>query len=198
MAQHISVRVPWHDHGWDGSVCQAPDINNACLRLKNIYENRNDKDEMRLCGQCMEGHEESLPCISEGSAFMSAKKLVRKTIHPYKKSNPKTHSHFLETDLVYPPYSLTARPFAWMMRENIEALAEQYGIDYDASREPVLCFHTNWIHFNDSLVPAERMFFDMPILQLIMSLPCGMMESDVPISPLPTVWRDMRFSLVPV
>lgn len=102
MAQHISVRVPWHDHGWDGSVCQAPDINNACLRLKNIYENRNDKDELRLCGQCMEGHEESLPCISEGSAFMSAKKLVRKTIHPYKKSNPQTHSHFLETDLVYP------------------------------------------------------------------------------------------------
>ena len=166
MAQHISVRVPWHDHGWNGSVCQAPDINNACLRLKNIYENRNDKDELRLCGQCMEGHEESLSCISEGSAFMSAKKLVRKTIHPYKKSNPQTHSHFLETDLVYPPYSLTARPFAWMMRENIEALAEQYGIDYDASREPVLRFHTNWIqeaanhkavfdYFYSDIVPNE-------------------------------------------
>lgn len=34
MAQHISVRVPWHDNGWNGTVCQFPGENNACLRLK--------------------------------------------------------------------------------------------------------------------------------------------------------------------
>ena len=47
MAQHISVRVPWHDNGWNGTVCQFPGENNACLRLKNIYENRNDAEEIR-------------------------------------------------------------------------------------------------------------------------------------------------------
>lgn len=42
MAQHISIRVPWHDHGWNGTICQDPARNNSCLRLKNIYENRDD------------------------------------------------------------------------------------------------------------------------------------------------------------
>lgn len=36
MSQHISVRVPWHDHGWDGTVCAAPGSNTACLRLKTF------------------------------------------------------------------------------------------------------------------------------------------------------------------
>ena len=48
MAQHISVRVPWHDNGWNGTVCQFPGENNACLRLKNIYENRNDAEEIDI------------------------------------------------------------------------------------------------------------------------------------------------------
>ncbi len=36
MAQHISIRVPWHDSGWNGCVCNEPGYNNACLRLKMI------------------------------------------------------------------------------------------------------------------------------------------------------------------
>ena len=24
MPQHISIRVPWHNHGWDGTVCVRP------------------------------------------------------------------------------------------------------------------------------------------------------------------------------
>ena len=63
MAQHISVRVPWHDNGWNGTGCQFPGENNACLRLKNIYENRNDAEEIDICGQRMEHLEEKLPCM---------------------------------------------------------------------------------------------------------------------------------------
>ena len=51
MAQHISVRVPWHDNNWNGSVCNQPDCNSSCIRLANIYENRNDNVEAGLCGQ---------------------------------------------------------------------------------------------------------------------------------------------------
>ena len=32
--KHISIRVPWHDTGWDGRVCAAPRLNGACLKLK--------------------------------------------------------------------------------------------------------------------------------------------------------------------
>lgn len=145
MAQHISVRVPWHDHGWDGTVCQNPDLNNSCLRLKNIYENRNDAQECAICGQCMEHNEEKVHCISEGSAFMCPTDLVRTTVHPYKKNNPGTHGHFLETEIVYPSYSFPARPFAWMMKEGADQRSENYGIEFNAAIEPLLNFETTWI-----------------------------------------------------
>ena len=150
MAQHISVRVPWHDNGWNGTVCQFPGENNACLRLKNIYENRNDAEEINICGQCMEHLEEKLPCIGEGSAFMSEKDLVKTTVHPYKKSNPGTHGHFVETEVIYPAYSFPSRPFAWLMKSNIPVMTENYGIKIDQSIEPVLNFETNWIQERDN------------------------------------------------
>ena len=150
MAQHYSFRVPWHDNGWDGTVCQYPGENNSCLRLKNIYENRNDTDEMEICGQCMEHFEDRLPCISEGAAFMSDKDLVRTSVHPYKKRNPGTHGHFQETELVYPAYSFPARPFAWLMKSSVPSLTENYGIKINMDREPVLGFNTNWIQEKDN------------------------------------------------
>jgi ATP-dependent exoDNAse (exonuclease V) alpha subunit len=93
----------------------------------------------------MEGHEEELSCISEGAAFMSDKELVRVTEHPYKKSNYATHGHFLPTEIVYPPYSFPARPFAWMMKDRIAEKIEQYGIDFDYEAEPRLNFNTTWV-----------------------------------------------------
>ncbi|MEI6285232.1 MAG: ATP-dependent RecD-like DNA helicase [Bacillota bacterium] len=85
---------------------------------------------------------------------MSEKAHSKTTIHPYKKSNSVTHGHFLETVLVYPPFSLPARPFAWTMLrkgddnkddQNIRRLADSQNIDYDKAREPQLSFSTNWI-----------------------------------------------------
>ena len=29
--RHLSIRVPWHDSGWDGRVCQNPTANTSCL-----------------------------------------------------------------------------------------------------------------------------------------------------------------------
>ena len=115
MAQHISIRVPWHDSGWKGFVCEDPASNMSCLRLKNIYENKKDAIECALCGQCMTDHEADLPCIGEGGAFMSEHEFHRSTVHPYKKINQDTHGHFLETEVIYPPFSFPARPFAWLL-----------------------------------------------------------------------------------
>ena len=33
---HISIRVPWHDRGWDGSVCADPKSNTSCLILPRV------------------------------------------------------------------------------------------------------------------------------------------------------------------
>lgn len=153
MAQHLSIRIPWKDNGYSGFVCDKPCYNNACLRLKNISDARDDSFEETLKGCPIVGHEKEIPCVSEGGVFMSAETHTRINIHPYKDANPATHGHFLETELVYPPFSLPSRPFAWTMLrkgndrddQNIRRLADRYNIDYNPEREPELSFTTNWI-----------------------------------------------------
>ncbi len=153
MAQHISIRVPWKDNGYSGKVCDKPCYNTSCLRLKNIAGDRNDDLEASLAGTSIKGHEKEIPCLGEGGCFMSEEEYCRTTVHPYKTSNPKSHGHFRETELVYPAFSFPARPFAWTMLnkggqfndDNIKALVEKYSIDYDTAREPDLSFRTNWV-----------------------------------------------------
>lgn len=150
MARHLSVRIPWKDNGYSGLVCNKPCYNNACLRLKNISSSRDDELEGKLSGCPIKGHEAEIPCLSEGGCFMSPDSYIKMSIHPYKASNYKTHGHFLETELVYPPFSLPARPFGWTMlrkgkNDNIGNLVRKLAIDYDPYREPHLPFPTNWV-----------------------------------------------------
>ncbi len=32
ILKHLSVRVPWHDRGWDGSICNNPKANDGSTR----------------------------------------------------------------------------------------------------------------------------------------------------------------------
>jgi hypothetical protein len=48
MAQHISIRIPWKDNGYNGLVCDEPCYNNSCMRLANIHQNRDDEFEHGL------------------------------------------------------------------------------------------------------------------------------------------------------
>lgn len=50
--RRISIRVPWHDTGWDGRVC-APRLNGACLKLKRTAEERDDAAEEESAGQSL-------------------------------------------------------------------------------------------------------------------------------------------------
>jgi len=150
MVQHLSIRIPWKDNGYNGQICNKPCFNNSCLRLKNIAESRDDVFENELAGLPIKGHESEIPCLSEGGCFMSSETYIKHTVHPYKKSNPGTHGHFLDTELRYPPYSLPARPFAWTMLDgsdynNINCLVDRYAINYNSEREPLLPFSTSWV-----------------------------------------------------
>ena len=40
--KHVSIRVPWHDSQWNGTVCQHPMENASCLVLSRIRETRDD------------------------------------------------------------------------------------------------------------------------------------------------------------
>lgn len=168
MIQNISIRVPWSDNGWCGKVCNHPCTNTDCLRLKNIYENKNELEEEKIAGKPLKGIEKQVPCIAEGVAFMSPDELVRTVIHPYKANNPKTHGHFLDTDEHFVPYSLPARPFLWTMKRGKDF--EKYDIDYQVSREPQLDFENAWVQdavnhqaifkrFYENIIPNKSLVF---------------------------------------
>jgi ATP-dependent exoDNAse (exonuclease V) alpha subunit len=145
--RHVSIRVPWHDTGWDGRVCAAPRLNGSCLKLRAIAERRDDAAEESVAGQSIK----DLPqlkwpaCITERVGFMAPFEYVRESDHPYNRGVETSHGHFKPTSLRYPPYSAAAVPFAWMLREAMESLGEEFGLDVQAEREPNLGFDTQWI-----------------------------------------------------
>lgn len=147
MAQHISLRVPWHDSGWKGVVCRSPKENQACLRLKNIYQNRDAalEEELSSCKLTELDCLDHLPCLREGGSFMCPDKLSITVEHPYTKYYIETHGHLKPTKEIMPPYSYPARPFRWTMKNRlmrlgeytgIEDLALEKGIDYHPEYEP--------------------------------------------------------------
>ena len=36
--RHLSIRVPWHDNGWNGTVCRVPKHNGAGERKGDFTE----------------------------------------------------------------------------------------------------------------------------------------------------------------
>ena len=58
LLRHLSLRVPWHDKGWNGTVCDNPKANGACLVLKNCAKNRKDDDEANVAGKSLKELEE--------------------------------------------------------------------------------------------------------------------------------------------
>ena len=164
MAQHLSIRIPWKDNGYNGLICDKPCYNNSCLRLKNISSNRDDTLEEELKGKSIQGHEDKIPCLAEGGCFMSSYTLERVTVHPYKKTSEE-HKHFLDTKLTYPPFSFPARPFGWLMLQksgtnNIEYLKQQFDIGFEERKEPRLSFNTNWVQAAENQRAIFKSFYE--------------------------------------
>lgn len=146
--RHISIRVPWHDAGWTGCVCQAPQLNGACAKLKRIAGGKKEAEELPLAGRSLEElpREQWPCCVDERAAFMAPFEMELTKTHALAGTNPKHYGHFRPTRQRYPAYSAGVLPFLWMMRENIQAFGDVYELDVDDAREPDLGYDTNWIH----------------------------------------------------
>src|SRR5215203_3517106 len=83
--RHISIRVPWHDAGWDGTVCRHPIGNASCLILKSIHEKRDDREEERLAGTRWDELNEGQrpPCVAERAGFMAPFAYTRTAVQAY-------------------------------------------------------------------------------------------------------------------
>ncbi|MGA2120584.1 MAG: AAA family ATPase [Methanoregula sp.] len=146
--RHLSVRVPWHDAGWDGTVCRAPHLNGSCVNLKTIAEGKNEIQERTIAGHSFEdlSPDQRPCCINERVTFMAPFEMVYIKKHALAKRSPKTYGHFQPTPQRYPAYSAGIIPFHWMMRDNLDYYGDLFELDVDSDREPELGYESDWTH----------------------------------------------------
>lgn len=146
--RHLSVRVPWHDAGWAGLVCFAPQLNGACAKLARIASDKNDALETLIAGRSLD----DLPrdqwpcCVEERATFMAPFAMEHVKKHALAKMSPKHYGHFQPTPQRYPAYSAGIVPFRWMMVKYMDEYRDLYDLDVDKEREPDLGYRTDWIH----------------------------------------------------
>lgn len=145
ILKHLSVRIPWHDNNWNGSICNNPKANGACLILKNCALNRNDEEEQALSGKLLKDlSEEQYPvCVGERAIFMSPFAIYKTLTHPYVLSSPESHGHLQPTRVQFPAYSAAAVPYHWMLKESAKEKTTLYDLNYDDAREPQLDWAIN-------------------------------------------------------
>src|SRR5437588_524165 len=150
-AHHISIRVPWHDSGWEGTVCRDPIANVECTRLRNIREQKNDEAQALVAGERWDQlpDEQLPPCVRERAGFMAPFEVKKVVEHPYVGGGSKAHKNFAPTFLRLPPYSAPAVPFRWVLREDSAQIADRYGVLLDMSlearAEELMGFSAEWL-----------------------------------------------------
>lgn len=164
--KHLSLRVPWHDNGWNGSVCHDPKSNGACLILKNCALHRDDNKEQSLADRKLNTLEESQfpPCMGERATFMADFSITKTLKHPYVISSPNTHGHLKPTRVQFPAFSAAAVPYNWMLQENGKEKTELYSLDFDEQREPQLDWAKNrggaWVQEQQNQKALLNCFFE--------------------------------------
>lgn len=155
--QHLSVRIPWHDSAWNGSVCDNPKENGSCMFLPRINKSKDSDREECIAGTMLHELEQVdlPPCVAEKVHFMSPHSIYKKVDHPYSKNfnNSKFYGHYKETTLCYPGYSFSVVPYNWMLKnaqDDTSTIATELKLDYDFNKEPALGFDNSWIQQVDN------------------------------------------------
>ena len=65
---HVSVRVPWHDSRWAGTVCANPRGNTSCLILPRIAETKDDEFESGIAGEPWDAEASVCPPARQSAA----------------------------------------------------------------------------------------------------------------------------------
>lgn len=159
--RHLTARVPWHDSGWTGKVCDNPGANIACMNLRNILESKDVSKEEAVAGRLLHqlSEKEMPPCIRERATFMAPFEHSIDVNHPYQNSSKETHGHFRTTPLRIPPYTVMALPFKWMTLEHGQENADRFDFDFDLNTEPPLSFESTWMQGLENQKSSQDAFF---------------------------------------
>lgn len=156
-SKNITIRVPWQDNGWKGTVCNNPQNNFSCKYLKNIAENKNSDFECPLASkkfiELTEEEKEKIPCIKENAAFLSENTLSFVAVYPY--SSYSGLGHIKPTKVDVSPNSLISRPYRWLRTEDSPA---SIIINYSKKREE----EYKLSHKSSSNYPINKIWINEP------------------------------------
>jgi hypothetical protein len=165
LVDHLSIRVPWHDAGWDGTVCRHPTDNGACLILERIHQEKVDSEEERVRGELLEGlsDDQRPPCVAERVSFMLDREFSILRRHPYSAWSP-AHEHLEAVRVRLPAFAAACVPFRWMLRNNAPQIAQQRGINFsqqleDLANEAIGTDRTSWVQHGDNQLAMLNNFF---------------------------------------
>jgi len=133
MTTHLSVRLCWHDSGWNGKICKHPEKNNFCVCLDHI---RKKKDKAfgeaehamneRHLSELVDSNYDfvtTFPCRGEICVFSEKG-------YPIKFEHPLKEKHIPGYDLTpcfidSAPFSFCPAPYRWMMVDNYKEITRK-------------------------------------------------------------------------
>ena len=121
MATNLSIRVPWHDSQWNGTVCRDPVANCHCVDYNNILRRKKTSRELDFSGSPFA--EFLPPCARESAGFLSPVDWQIEHQHPYTGFSKvaETHGHLKLTAHRVPRFTALGVPFRWLRRENLDS-----------------------------------------------------------------------------
>ena len=164
-ATHLSIRVPWHDAAWNGTVCGDPEGNCHCVDYENILNSKDTAWELTVQGQSWESLQAPPPCAKESGGFLSPREWTSTHTHPYVeiKQCEATHGHLETTHLRTDPFTAYAVPFFWLSRSNVDAYVQPRVMEpLPVEEEFPKNFSSKWV-FNPVLQEAILNGFFAPI-----------------------------------
>ena len=154
MTTNLSIRVPWHDSQWNGTVCRDPAANCHCVDYKNILQQKRVSRELHVRGKPFAKF--LPPCAKESGGFLSPVDWQVEHQHPYT-GNEKvagTHGHLKKTTRHVPRFTALGVPFRWLRRENLESWVAPRVLDMlPPEIDLPQGFKTGWV-FNHDLQAA--------------------------------------------
>jgi exodeoxyribonuclease V alpha subunit len=130
MTTHLSVRLAWHDRGWDGHVCDAPHLNAHCIVHQHIRDSRDDDKERLVAGMAFTDLGGWIPpCSHDWSAFAN---------QPYVEvhGDPLDFRDLPSVSEEICSYSCCPSPYRWMLEENFQDVCESENLTIRGPDKP--------------------------------------------------------------
>ena len=126
MSAHLTVRMAWHDHKWDGTICRNPESNVYCAGTRSllsgrIARNKNLEFEVSkgVPGSKIDGLKGyQPPCYWSVNAFSSES---QNTVHP--------HPFYRFRELTIPEQTEPYSVFTWPFRISFNHTEEKANIE---------------------------------------------------------------------